>query len=127
MSRVNVGNLLATLADTDRILAKMPPIVCERDVVKYLKLRVVAEGGEIRKVKWIGRRNAPDLRVMVKPYAVWVEVKRPGKLATAAQAREHARMRQHGETVIVVCSLMGVDRMLYALCHSNGPLMALYV
>lgn len=122
MSRVNVGNLLATLADTDRILAKTPPVVCERDIERYLVKRVKEVGGEIRKVMWLGRRGAPDRRVMLAPFPVWVEVKRPGKRATNAQAREHNRMRAHGEKVTVVCSSIGVDRMLCDLIWEDTVL-----
>ena len=61
----------------------------ERDIEKYLVQRVKALGGEVRKVKWIGRRGAPDRLAMLpmaspKPYLVslpktiWVELKPPG-------------------------------------------------
>lgn len=37
----------------------------ESDIEKYLVARVKALGGEVRKVKWIGRRGAPDRIVML--------------------------------------------------------------
>lgn len=92
--------------------------ICERDVVKYLIACAKDRGGEVRKVKWIGRSNAPDLRVMLYG-GCWVEAKRPGKLPTAAQEREHDRMRYHGEKVTVVCSTQGVDQMLVDLCRHD--------
>lgn len=99
--------------------------ICERDVELHLMQRIVGERGEIRKVKWIGRANAPDRRVMLYPFPVWVELKRPGKRATNAQLREHNRMRLNGERVTVVCSKEGVDEMLAHL-KRNGNVLHLY-
>lgn len=81
----------------------------ERDIEDYLVTRVKARGGEVRKVKWIGRNGAPDRRVMLPGRCVWVEVKAPGKDAEPHQRREHDRMRRMGEDVVVVNSLKGVD------------------
>lgn len=100
----------------------------ERDIENELIRRVKAAGGEIRKVKWIGRKNAPDRLVGIPektiphlggayvPFAsfsssgwvvhgisFWVELKRPGEVATAAQIREHNRMRKCG-MIVFVCS-----------------------
>lgn len=105
----------------------------ERDIEAELVKRVKALGGEVRKVKWIGRNGAPDRLVML-PYGVdwaargwphrggvvlWIELKRPGKLAAfpadaheRAQHREHERMRKMGQVVVVVDSLAGVDEVL---------------
>lgn len=105
----------------------------EADIEAYLVKRVKQDGGEIRKVKWIGRRSAPDRRVMlprrtlrsghafcvIESFAVWVEVKRPGGIAAfpcdereRAQQREHERMRKCGETVLLIDSYEGVDELL---------------
>ena len=95
----------------------------ERDIEAYLVRRVEELGGEVRKVKWIGRRGAPDRLVML-PRAlhnefgmltsctVWVELKAPGVKAEAHQLREHLRMRRVGQRVAVIDSLEGVDRLL---------------
>lgn len=92
----------------------------EKHVENYLKQRVIGAGGEIRKVKWIGRANAPDRRVMLpescRPFwrpavAFWVECKAPGEVCRPAQVREHARMRRCGETVAIVDSYASVDRL----------------
>lgn len=65
----------------------------EGKVQAYLKKRVLETGGEFRKLKWDGRRNAPDTLVWwVNDYAYFVEVKRPGEDATPAQKREHKRL-----------------------------------
>lgn len=85
----------------------------ERDVLAYLKKRVSALGGELRKVKWEGRRGAPDKRVMLDP-PFWVELKRPGEKPEAHQLREHIRMREHGEIVAVLDSFEAIDYYLRA-------------
>ena len=103
----------------------------ESDIEKYLVERVKALGGECRKVKWIGRKSAPDRLVML-PFTsapksstldhdrtIWIELKRTGKLATfpadaheRAQAREHKRMCTMGQRVVVIDSFAGVDEVL---------------
>lgn len=100
----------------------------ERDIEKHLVARVKALGGEVRKVKWIGRRGAPDRLVMLPrwspstaplPPTTWVELKRPGGLATfpkdaheRTQHREHERMRALGQHVVVIDSIEGVEALL---------------
>lgn len=99
----------------------------ERDIEQYLVKRVKAMGGEVRKVKWIGRNGAPDRLVMLPErigldagsHTLWVELKRPGLAATfpadaheRKQHREHQRMRRMGQCVEVIDSLGGVDALL---------------
>lgn len=89
-------------------------VMRERDIERYLVERVVALGGEVRKVQWIGRRGAPDRLVMLPGKTVWVELKAPGEKAAPHQKREHDRMRQMGQTVVVVDSRHDVDALLAA-------------
>lgn len=95
----------------------------ERDIEDYLVERVKALGGEVRKVKWIGRHGAPDRLVMLPPTplgegirlpgkTLWVELKAPGEKAKPHQAREHERMRNMGQRVVIVDSFEGVDEVL---------------
>lgn len=103
----------------------------ERDIEAHLVKRVKGLGGEIRKVKWIGRRGAPDRVVMLPMWetprslrapsdrTIWVELKAPGKLATfpanaheRKQDREHKRMRKTGQHVVVIDSIEGVEELL---------------
>lgn len=101
----------------------------ERDIEAYLVKRVKAIGGEVRKVSWIGRSKAPDRVVMLRVgsrygrYAtcstLWPELKTPGGAATfpknaheRAQEREHERMREAGQVVVVIDSIEGVDALL---------------
>lgn len=106
----------------------------ERDIENYLVERVKALGGEVRKVKWIGRNGAPDRLVMLPrreahpglcaalgapegtyhlPAAIWVELKATGKKPEPHQLREHERMRRMGQRVEVIDSLEGVEALLW--------------
>lgn len=92
----------------------------ESEIEKYLVKRVKELGGEVRKVKWIGRRGAPDRLVMlphivngcITAGTVWVELKATGKKAEPHQLREHKRMQAMGQYVVVVDSKEGVDALL---------------
>lgn len=86
----------------------------ESDIETYLVEQVWKAGGEVRKVKWIGRRGAPDRVVMQlrRRNTVWVELKAPGEKAKPHQHREHERMRAMGQDVVVIDSFEGVDRLI---------------
>lgn len=99
----------------------------ERDIEKRLVQRVKELGGEVRKVKWIGRSGAPDRLLMLPyihvpgvPYAaedrqarsIWVELKAPGKKPEPHQLREHDRMRKMGQRVVVVDSYEQIEELL---------------
>lgn len=93
----------------------------ESDIEKYLVDCVKVAGGEVRKVKWIGRKGAPDRLVMLRTglrvgeyytTAVWVELKAPGKKAEPHQVREHKRMHAMGQLVVVIDSFEGIDTLM---------------
>jgi hypothetical protein len=107
----------------------------EKEIEAYLVEQVKKLGGEVRKVKWIGRNGAPDRLVMLpearktirhdgpkgttyhdkivrKEQTVWVELKAPGIKAKPHQEREHARMRRMGQRVEVVDSFERVEEIL---------------
>ena len=96
----------------------------ESDIEKYLLKRVWELGGEVRKVKWIGRAGAPDRFVMLPeirtngPAGVivatgfWVELKAPGEKARPGQLREHERLRKFHQRVEVVDSFERVEEVL---------------
>ena len=90
----------------------------ERDIEAHLVQRVRELGGEVRKVKWIGRGGAPDRLVMLPPRdreenpTIWVELKAPGEKARPSQVREHERMRAMGQRVLVIDSIEGVEELL---------------
>ncbi|BCB27025.1 hypothetical protein SKTS_19110 [Sulfurimicrobium lacus] len=84
----------------------------ESTIEDYLVKRVKEMGGEIRKVRWIGRNGAPDRLVMLPEWSCWVELKAPGEKAKPHQIREHERIRKAGLSVAVIDSLEGVDELL---------------
>jgi hypothetical protein len=85
----------------------------ESEIEAYLVRQVKAAGGEVRKCTWVGRRGAPDRLVMLQGRAAaYVELKAPGKLPSLAQVREHARLRELGQNVVVIDSTAGVDALL---------------
>ena len=81
----------------------------ESEIEEHLHNRIKALGGEYRRVSWIGRNGANDDLVLLPGRHAWVECKKPGKHATAAQAREHDRLRTAGCEVYVVSTKAEVD------------------
>ena len=85
----------------------------EIEIEDYLVEQAKAIGGEVRKLRWIGRNGAPDRVIMFEGKTIWVELKRPGtKRANPHQIREHERMRRAGQTVVVIDSFEGVDKLI---------------
>lgn len=92
----------------------------ERDIEAHLVRRVKELGGQVRKVKFVNRRGAPDRVVMLPgslaPGAwtapIWVELKAPGQRPEPHQMREHRRMRLVGQRVVVIDSIEGVEELL---------------
>lgn len=84
----------------------------ERKIEAHLVKLARKHGWFCRKVRWIGRNGCPD-RYLIDPYydRTWVELKAPGKEPTKQQLAEHARMRSFGETVYVIDSIAGVERL----------------
>lgn len=77
--------------------------VIEKESIDYASYR----GWIYRKLKWIGRRGAPDRLFVRRGRCLFVEFKQAGEGPTTQQAREHQRLRDAGATVHVVDS---VDR-----------------
>lgn len=84
----------------------------ERDVERHLVKRVKEMGGEVRKVKWLGRVGAPDRCVMLPGRLIWVELKAPGKKARMNQVLEHERMRAVGQRVLVIDNIEAIEELL---------------
>ena len=83
----------------------------EREVEAYLVKQVKRFKGEIRKLKWVNHRGAPDRLVLLNG-AWFVELKRPGKGLEEHQRREHEKMREQGARVFCLNSIPGVDRFI---------------
>lgn len=92
--------------------------VLERDVEDYLKNEVKKHGGEVRKLKWIGRRSAPDRLVFLQG-VYFVELKRPGEKPRPDQIREHVRMQKKGARVCVLDSKEQVDSFISAITGAD--------
>ncbi len=82
----------------------------ERKIEKRLVALAKKHGWFCRKVKWIGRRGAPD-RLLIDQWGevCWVELKSPGKEPDKLQLREHEAMRKVHQTVLVIDSMEGVE------------------
>ena len=91
----------------------------ETPVEDYFVERMRLAGGRTRKVKWIGRRGAPDRRAMHSRGRAWVEVKPDGEPLEPHQKREHKRLRAMGETVVTVTGRSGVDRFMVELLRGD--------
>lgn len=81
----------------------------ENQIENYLHTRVKDLGGDYRRVSWIGRNGAADDLILLPGRHLLVECKRPGKIATPAQAREHDRLRAAGFEVHVVSTTAEID------------------
>lgn len=81
----------------------------ENQIEQHLHTRVKDLGGDYRRVSWIGRNAAADDLILLPGRHLLVECKRPGKVATPAQAREHTRLRAAGFEVHVVSTIAEID------------------
>lgn len=84
----------------------------EARIEKRLREEVKKAGGSTRKVVFPGHNGAPDRIVMWPKRRMlhWVELKRPATpTAEAHQKREHQKLRDCGQIVIILHSLEAVD------------------
>ena len=72
----------------------------ESKIKQHLRERIKALGGELRFAGWMGRKDCPDCRVMLRGKNCWAETKAPGEKPRPSQDREFDVMRRHGETVL---------------------------
>lgn len=84
----------------------------ENQIEEYLHQRAKDLGGSYRRVSWIGRNGANDDLILLPGRHMLVECKRPKKTATAAQEREHDRLRAAGFEVYVVSTFAEIDAIL---------------
>lgn len=77
----------------------------ESDLERAFTKHIHRTGGDVRKVKWIGRRGAPDRAVLYPDGEIcWVELKTTAGTLTPWQKREHERLRTMGQMVHVIRS-----------------------
>ena len=83
----------------------------ESQIEQHLVRRVRKIGGEVFKVKFIGRSGAPDRVVMFPDGELcWVELKATGKKATPHQVRLHAVLHGMLQSVLVLDSIEAIDK-----------------
>ena len=84
----------------------------EVTIETYLVKRIKSLGGLALKFTSPGRLSVPD-RIVIMPGGklTFVELKRPGGVATIAQRREHERLRALGQEVMVVNSKELIDEL----------------
>lgn len=74
----------------------------ESKIENYFKEQWKTVGGICRKVKWIGRRNAPDDYVSNVVWQGFIEFKAPGKKPRIGQLNEIKELRESGTRVEVI-------------------------
>jgi hypothetical protein len=84
----------------------------ESDIETYFKRRAIAFGGDVRKVKWIGRKGAPDRLALMPGRAFFIEFKAPGEPLGPHQQQEIALLRRSGQLVYVIDSKDKADEVL---------------
>lgn len=84
----------------------------EGKIVKYLKQKVKALGGETRKSEWSNHVGAPDQLVMLPGVHFWIELKAQGEKPRPVQLMEHEAMRKAGCRVYVADSPEAIDEIL---------------
>lgn len=95
----------------------------EGSVEDHLRKQVKANGGIIRKVRWIGRRGAADDLVSFGfPNVALVECKAEGEEVDwkSPQGREIERLRADGWPVYVVSSRVAVDLLISVMLEERG-------
>lgn len=90
----------------------------ESEIEAALDAAVRAAGGQTRKIKWIGRRHAPDRLVLLNG-AHFVEVKRPGEKPREGQARELETLRRHGVRACWIDTTEKVDAFIESITRAQ--------
>lgn len=84
----------------------------ERDIEKYLVDQVIARGGTAEKVKFIGRRGAPDRLVTLPGGETWrIELKQRGGRLSFHQ-KEYVANLPRGALYAVLWSIEDIDQWL---------------
>lgn len=101
-------NMATDRAQIREAIPEPPPTIRESEIEGYLVSQVVAQGGDTRKLTWIGRRGAPDRAVLLNGLHL-VETKAPKGKLRGSQVREHNVLEKHGIRVWVINSKDQVD------------------
>lgn len=85
----------------------------EAKLESYFVEQWEALGGLTRKLKWIGRRNAPDRFAAIEVWQGLVEFKDKGKKPRAGQKNEIEELREHGVDVKVFDTFERVNSFIH--------------
>jgi hypothetical protein len=88
-------------------------VIRESVVEKHLVSRIASLGGMTRKLKWVGKRGAPDRLVILHGHVYFIELKRPKGTPDPLQVLELARINNHGGTAITLDSVEAIDNWLH--------------
>lgn len=94
----------------------------ESDVEKYFVDSIQNIRGEVRKLKWIGRRGAPDRIVFYRGKIYLVELKSPTGKLRPEQMREHERLYKQGIGVYVLYNLGEVTNFIREITQDGKQL-----
>lgn len=89
----------------------------EGENVAYLKKKVKALGGHVRKLSYEGRAGAPDLLVLLNGEHFLIEMKAPGKHPSIIQLKEIALLNSYNFVVYVLDSKQAIDEVLNSYVH----------
>ena len=98
-------------------------MVLEAGIEHYVVIRAERARYYVRKVRWEGRRHAPD-RVFARKDrgTVYIEFKRPGEKPRTGQLSEHRKMRAAGMEVHVCDNIAdALDILWLTPGHNGGP------
>lgn len=87
-------------------------MVCESYVEKCCCDLAETRGWMVRKIAFVGRRDAPDRLFIRRGVTLWVEFKRLNVKPRKTQLHEHAEMRKFGASVEVVDRIEGFAELL---------------
>lgn len=81
----------------------------EKDSMSY----AAAHGWLCRKIRWIGRRGAPDRLFIRAGRVIFVEFKKPKGALRIQQERERERLEDHGAKVYLINDFSDAMQLFY--------------
>jgi hypothetical protein len=85
----------------------------ESKIEKETMLYAAEHGWLCRKIRWIGRRGAPDRLFIRAGRIIFVEFKKPKGTPRIQQEREIERLEYHGAKVYVINDISDATRIFY--------------
>lgn len=86
--------------------------VLETSIEETVEHVATLHGWLVRKIKWLGRRAAPDRLFAKGGRFIFIEFKRPDEKPTIQQAREHKRLLDAGFEIHTCDSVVSALRVL---------------